>query len=211
VHKTSILLVDDHPIFLEGLRRVLEGESDLQVVSETTTVAGAVEQARRLRPDVAILDLGLKDGSGLDALPGILEGHPSTRVIVLTGYGPEKALPVLRQGARGFVCKDTASSQLLSAIRAVMRGEIWAEPQATGQLVEELMHQKREPRAEDALTPRERDVLRLAGEGRRNFEIARALAISENTVKTHVSSLMRKLEIDDRLQLTLYAARMTAT
>ena len=202
---TSVLLIDDHPIFLEGLRRILEGQSDLQVIGETDTITGAVEQARRQQPDVALLDLGLKDGNGLEALPRLMDASPPLQVIVLSGYGLEHALPALRLGARGFVSKDTASSSLLKAVRAVRRGEIWAPPQTTGQLVTELL--RREPKQENNVTPREQEVLRLVGEGRRNPEIARALEISENTVKTHISSLMRKLEIDDRLQLALYAAR----
>ena len=202
---TSVLLIDDHPIFLEGLRRILEAQDDLDVVGEADTIVGAVEQARRLQPAVALLDLGLKDGSGLDALPRLVEVCPETQVIVLSGYGPENALPALRAGARGFVSKDTASSSLLKAIRAVRRGEIWASPQSTGQLVTELF---RKERPTDPLpTPREQEVLRLVGEGKRNPEIAQTLDISENTVKTHISSLMRKLAMDDRLQLALYAAR----
>jgi DNA-binding NarL/FixJ family response regulator len=202
---SSVLLIDDHPIFLEGLRRILESQDDLRVIGETGTIAGAVEQGRRLQPDVALLDLGLKDGNGLEALPRLLEASRQTQVIVLSGQGLENALPALRLGARGFVSKDTASASLLKAVRAVQRGEIWAPPQATGQLVTELL--RREPRQEHSLTPREQEVLRLVGEGKRNPEIAQALEISENTVKTHISSLMRKLEIDDRLQLALHAAR----
>jgi NarL family two-component system response regulator LiaR len=205
MQRRSVLLIDDHLIFLEGLRRILDAQEDLEVVGETDSVAGAVEHVRRLRPDLIILDLGLRDGSGLDALPQILAECPEARVIVLSGYGPENVLPTLRMGARGFVSKDTASASLLRAIRAVLRGEIWAPRQETGQLVNELFHQGRSP--EDGITPREQDVLRLVGEGKRNPEIARALSISDNTVKTHISSLMRKLAIDDRLQLTLYAAR----
>lgn len=204
---TSVLLIDDHPIFLEGLRRILEGQSDLRVVGETDTIAGAIEQARRQQPDMALLDLGLKDGHGLEALPRLLGASPQTQVIVLSGYGRENTLPALRAGARGFVGKDTASSSLLKAIRAVQRGEIWASPQTTGQLVTELL--QREPKEENHLTPREQEVLRAVGEGKRNPEIAHALDISENTVKTHIASLMRKVGIDDRLQLALYAARGT--
>jgi len=205
--KASVLLVDDHQIFLEGLRRILEPQSDLEIIGEADTVAGAVAAAERLQPDLVLLDLGLRDGSGLDALPRLLEVSPATRVIVLSGYGPENAMPALRKGARGFVSKDTASSHLLNAIDAVRRGELWAERQAMGQLVDALLERERKPAPEDALTPRERDVLQLVGEGKRNPDIARALAISESTVKTHISSLMRKLAIDDRLQLTLHAAR----
>jgi len=124
---------------------------------------------------------------------------------VLSGYGVGNALPALRAGARGYVSKDTASASLLKAIRAVQRGEIWAPPQTTGQLVTELL--RHEPKQENNLTPREQEVLRLVGEGRRNPEIGQALDISENTVKTHIASLMRKVGIDDRLQLALYAAR----
>jgi DNA-binding NarL/FixJ family response regulator len=201
----SLLLIDDHLIFVEGLRHILEIQKDLRVVGETDSLEGAMEQIQRLRPDLVLLDLGLKDGNGLNALPRIRAQAPETRVIVLSGYGPEHVLPALRLGAHGFVSKDTASTSLLKAIRAVLRGEIWAPPQETGQLLNELSRQDRSEG--DALTPREQEVLQLIGEGKRNKEIAHALGISENTVKTHISSLVRKLGIDDRLQLILYAAR----
>jgi NarL family two-component system response regulator LiaR len=204
---TSVLLVEDHPIFREGLQRLLSAQPELEVVGETDTVSGAVEHALTLRPAVVLLDLGLKDGSGLDALPRILEEHPQTRVVVLTGYEQDKVLPALRLGARGFVSKEKASTHILEAIRAVLRGEIWAERQATGRLVDEMFERERQREVEKTLTAREQEVLRLVGEGKRNPEIARELHISENTVKTHISSLMSKLEIDDRIQLALYAAR----
>jgi DNA-binding NarL/FixJ family response regulator len=206
--RKTVLLVDDHLMFLEGLRHILEGQADLIIVGETSTTTGAVEQAQQHRPDVVLLDLGLKDGSGLDALPRILEACSETRVIVLSGYGSENVLPALRRGARGFVSKDTASAHLLKAIQAVLRGEIWAEPQATGQLVAELSPRERQRQAFESLTPREHEVLRLVGEGKRNQEIARQLFISENTIKTHISSVMRKLGIEDRIQLALFAARV---
>src|SRR4051794_23610713 len=152
---TSVLLIDDHPIFLEGLRRILEAQDDLEIVGEADTIATAVAEARRRQPAVALLDLGLKDGSGLDALPRLRDASPETQVIVLSGYGPENALPALRAGARGFVSKDTASSSLLKAIRAVRRGEIWASPQMTGQLVTALL--QKEQRVESPLTPREQE------------------------------------------------------
>src|SRR5258707_9436731 len=98
MHATSLLLIDDHPIFLEGLRRILEAQEDLAVVGEADGLASAVEQVQRHRPAVALLDLGLKDGSGLDALPRLVEVSPETQVIVLSGYGPENALPALRAG-----------------------------------------------------------------------------------------------------------------
>jgi DNA-binding NarL/FixJ family response regulator len=207
VSPISVLLVDDHRLFLDGLRRILDGQGDLKVAAEADSIARAVEQARMLQPDLTLLDLGLKDGSGLDALTRILEAAPSTQVIVVSGYGPENVLPSLRGGARGFVSKDTASSNLLRAIRAVLRGEIWADPQTTGQLVSALLQTRQEPQSEEGLTAREQDVLGLVGEGKRNPEIAQALGISENTVKTHIKSLLRKLEVEDRVQLALHSAR----
>jgi two-component system, NarL family, response regulator LiaR len=208
VPSTTVLLVDDHPVFLEGLRRVLAIQEHLEIVAEVDTVAGAVEQARALQPELVMLDLGLKDGNGLEALPRILEECPVARVLVLTGYGSEHALPALRLGARGFLRKDSASVYILRAIEAVLRGEIWAERQATARLVDELFEQAARLQTEESLTPREQEVLQLVGEGKRNLEIARQLSISANTVKTHISSLMRKLEIDDRVHLALYAARV---
>ena len=201
----SVLLVEDHPIFRDGLRRVLETQDDLQVVAETDTIVGAVEEARTQQPDVILLDLGLKDGSGLDALPRLLAECPKTRVIVLTGFGAENVLPALRSGARGFVGKDTASSQLLKAIHAVLSGEIWAERRMTAQLVDELLRQNRDQQLGETLTPRERQVLRLVGEGKRNAEIAGALFISEHTVKTHINHVFSKTSSRDRAQAIRYA------
>jgi DNA-binding NarL/FixJ family response regulator len=206
----SVLLVDDHRIFLEGLRRILDVQEFLTIVGEADTIEEAVAQAQRLQPDLTLLDLGLKDGNGLDAVPRLLEVSPRTRIIVLSGYGRENVLPALRRGACAFVSKDTASSHLLEAISAATRGELWTEQHSSAELVQMLLRQERERRPEDGLTPREKEVLRLVGAGKRNLEIARTLAISESTVKAHISSLMRKLGIDDRLQLTLHAARVTA-
>jgi DNA-binding NarL/FixJ family response regulator len=206
----TVLLVEDHPIYRDGLRRILEAQGDLRVVGETDTTVGAVEHVRTQRPDLTLLDLGLKDGSGLEVLPQLLAECPAMRVIVLTGYGAENVLPALHSGARGFVSKDSASSQLLTAIRSVLSGEIWAERRMTTALVEDLLQPRQERQAAERLTPRERQVLRLVGEGKRNPEIASALSISGHTVKTHISSLMHKLKIDDRPRLALYAARCSS-
>src|SRR5690349_19686969 len=118
---TSILLIDDHPIFLNGLRHLIEGERDLQIVGEASTIAEAIRQTRMRRPDMLILDLSLRDGNGLDALPQLLRASPHTSILVLSGLGSENLLPALRRGARGFVSKDTASTHLLSALRAIRR------------------------------------------------------------------------------------------
>jgi NarL family two-component system response regulator LiaR len=177
------------------------------VVGETDTVAETVEKARALQPDIVLLDVVLKDGSSVEAIEQILQVSSKSRVLVLSGQGAENVMPTLRRGARGFVSKDTASDHLLEAIQAVLEGGIWSEPKATGKLVDEMRAREKQRKKEEDLTPREQEVLQLVGEGKRNAEIARILCISEHTVKTHVSSLMQKLEIDDRLQLTLYAAR----
>lgn len=176
-------------------------------MGEASTIVDATEQVRDLRPGLVVLDLDLGDRDGLDLLPLIREESPQTRVIVLTGLGEDCALPALRQGASGFLRKDSASDHLLDAVRAVLRGEVWTPPQVARHVMKELLERDRQRDVESSLTPREREVLRLVGEGRRNQEIARTLFISEHTVKTHIASLMRKLEIDDRLRLTLYASR----
>jgi DNA-binding NarL/FixJ family response regulator len=205
---TSILLIDDHPIFLSGLRHLIEGERDLQIVGEASSIAEAIRQTRLRRPDVLILDLSLRDGNGLDALPELLRVSPDTSVLVLSGLGSENLLPALRRGARGFVSKDTASKHLLSAVRAIRQGKIWAERSIPKELAQDLLVQDQRRRTLEGLTPREQEVLTLVGEGRRNRDISRLLFISENTVKTHICSLLRKLGIEDRVQLALHAARV---
>src|SRR5437016_587762 len=202
--KLTILIVDDHPVFRDGLRSLLRTQHDLQVVGETESVAGALAEVRAHKPDVVLLDLTLKDGTGFEALPRICEEAPKTQVIVVTGQGMEQMRKAMDLGARGFVTKDTASADLLEAIRAVLSGKLWRGHEAT----QKLLGQRPASVAEESLeslTPREQEILRLVGQGKRDAEIARELSISQHTVKTHVSSVMGKLGIDDRLKLTLYA------
>jgi DNA-binding NarL/FixJ family response regulator len=204
--KTSILVADDHPIFRDGLRRLLNSLDDVEIVQETETVAETVATVLSLRPDLLLLDLALKDGSGFEVLARLRGEAPETLVVVVTGLGIENMAEAFRRGARGFVTKDTASADLLNAIGAVLAGNTWPEHP----VMPPPPKLEKERQATEKLTPRERELLRLVGQGQRDGQIARSLSISEHTVKTHVASLMRKLGIDDRLKLALYASRVDA-
>jgi DNA-binding NarL/FixJ family response regulator len=188
-----------------GIRDTLEPEGDREVVGQVDTLVQGIEAARSRPADVALLDLRLLGGRTLDGLSSLVGACPETMVIALTDVETDCALPALRAGARGIVTATAPSETLAAAIRSVARGRIWLEGESAAGLVDVMLHQDRESRGDDKLTPREREVLGLVADGRRNKEIARALGIKIRTVKCHVSSLLQKLGAEDRLQLALYS------
>jgi len=203
-HRIRVLLADDHQVVRQGLRTFLEVQEDIEVVGEAADGAACVEQAEALRPDVVLLDLKMPGVDGIEALRMLRgRGNPA-RVLVVTSFAEQSTVvPAVRAGAAGYVFKDVAPQALASAVRAVHAGHVLLQPEVAAAL---LSGDAGEGRAV-ALTEREREVLGEIARGRSNREIARALVLSEKTVKAHVSSIFVKLGVADRTQAALYAVR----
>jgi DNA-binding NarL/FixJ family response regulator len=198
-----VLVVDDHPVVRQGLRTFLDLQDDITVVGEAADGAGCVDAALQLHPDVVLLDLRMPGSDGVEALRGLRsEGSPA-RVLVITSFTePSAVLPAVRAGAAGYVYKDVDPPALAAAIRAVHAGHVLLHPD-----VAQLLAAGEAQPAGVRLTARERQVLTELARGRSNREIARALTLSEKTVKTHVSAILTKLGVQDRTQAALYAVR----
>ena len=210
---TSVLLVDDQPLLRTGFRMILSAESDLRVVGEAGDGASAVELARRLRPDVVLMDIRMPGMDGIQATralagPGVEE---PVKVLILTTFGlDEYVVESLRAGASGFLLKDAPPEDLVEAIRIVAAGEALLAPSVTRRLLDRVAS-RLPPANEDTipalsqLTEREMEVLKLMARGMSNAEIAEKLVISETTVRTHVSRVLSKLELRDRVQAVILA------
>lgn len=207
--RIRLLVCDDHPVVRQGLRTFLDARDDLEVVAEAGDGEEAVRKARHLAPDVVLMDLLLPgELDGIAATARIVADRPDTRVLVLTSYaGDDNVLPAVRAGAVGYLLKDIDPADLEAAIRAAHRGEAVLAPRVTGVVLAAATSDQRSHRRLRELTTRERQVLALLGEGLTNRLIARRLGVAEKTVKTHVSHLLAKLELADRTQAALLAAR----
>ena len=201
----SVLIVDDHPVVRQGLRVLLEVQDGIEVVGEAGDGASALALAAERAPDVILLDLKLPGMDGLAVLGELNARHDPSRVLVLTSVTDHtSAAAAVRAGATGVLYKDVDPDALVRAIRAVHDGHLLLAPEAAGT----LLHSASAPaRGLDALTSREREVLAELTHGRSNREIARALQVSEKTVKAHVSSVLAKLGVQDRTQAALLAVR----
>jgi DNA-binding NarL/FixJ family response regulator len=200
-----IILVDDHAIVREGVRAILDGRDDMQVIGEFANGTEALAVAAKLAPDLALVDLKMPGISAVDTIRGLHAQVPGIRVLVFTSFGEDSLIrATLDAGAIGYLLKDALQSDLVRAIRSVAAGEAFLAPAAQRQLMELL----RKPRSErEALTAREADVLRLIAEGLSNKQIARRLNLTEGTVKGYVSQILAKLHLEDRTQAALYAVR----
>ena len=209
--RRRVLLADDHQLVRAGLRVLIDALPDFEVVAEVGDGVEAVEQARKLQPDLALLDLSMPRMSGLEAATAMRIGSPGTRVIVLSMHASEQHFAAaLKAGATGYVIKDAAVNELAEALRAVAGGDHYVSPRISGAVMESLA---RNLRGEEvgtggpALSPRQRQVLQLIAEGRNTREIAGQLHVSVKTVETHRAELMRRLDIHDVAGLTRYAIR----
>jgi DNA-binding NarL/FixJ family response regulator len=208
--KIRIILVDDHTILREGLKAMLSRVEDLEIVGEAGDGWDAVALAQHLEPDVVIMDLAMPGMDGLEATRRIVKICPKTRVLVLSQHDNERYIvPVLNAGAMGYVLKRSVGAELLSAIRAAHRGECIV-PESVAEMLERgAPHAASETAAaDDLLTEREKEILKLVAEGRTNQEIAELLALSKKTVMCHRANIYQKLGTHNRTELIKYALRL---
>lgn len=203
----TVLLVDDHPLFRCGVAQLIESQDGFEVVGEAASAEQGVSMASSLKPDLVLMDLNMGESSGLDALKQIKDAGLETHVIMLTVSDTEQDfIKAVRAGAEGYLLKDSEPEKILEKLRQAARGEtVFTEP-----LMNLLLEAMREgapapPATEECLTTRERQILRLIAAGRSNKHIARELNISDGTVKVHVKNLLRKLNLQSRLEAAVWA------
>ena len=205
----SVVIADDQELVREGLRMMLEAEDDIEVVGEAENGRRALELSRRHDPDVILMDVRMPELDGVEATRRILEAGSPARVIILTTFDlDEYVFEAIRAGASGFLLKDVRPGELVDAIRVVAAGEALLAPSVTRRLLDRFAREvpdERAPPSLDDLTDRELDVLRLVAQGLSNAEIAGRLVVSEATVKTHVSHVLAKLGLRDRVQAVVLA------
>jgi DNA-binding NarL/FixJ family response regulator len=200
VRKIRILTVDDHQLLREGIAAVLEGQEDMALVGEACNGREAIESFRRLRPDVTLMDLRMPEMSGIEAISAIRAEFANARIIVLTTYaGDAQAAAALKAGASGYLLKNLVRKELIETIRAVHGGKRRVPPEIATEIAEHV--------ADDALTERELEVLRRVAAGKSNKLIATELDISEGTVKTHMKSILPKLDASDRTHAVMIALK----
>ncbi len=208
-NRISVLIADDHTMLRQGLKQILELECDIEVIAQASNGSEAIQLAKEHRPDVILMDINMPGINGLQAIKQIKDEKLTSKIIVLTIHEDREYLfKTLQMGAEGYVLKDAEPKALVDAIRNVHSGRSYIQPNMTMELVREFnrvtLHEK-DRHNENNLTSREIEVLELIAEGMINKEIAKALYISEKTVKNHVSNIFRKLNVSDRTQAAIYA------
>ncbi len=206
--RQRILLVDDHEVVRLGLKALLEQNPNFEIVAEAATARDALEKTELHKPDVVVMDIRLKGGSGIEACQEITERFPETKVIMLTSYAEDEMLfSAIRAGAAGYVLKQIGGDDLVRAIEAVGRGEALLDPAVTQRVFQEVRKAAREEEASAfaELTQQEMHVLQLVSEGRTNRQIAEILYLGEGTVRNYVSSILSKLNVRNRAEAAAYA------
>jgi DNA-binding NarL/FixJ family response regulator len=202
-----ILLVEDHILFQESLGRLLDAQPGMSVVGGATTVVDAVMKARQLKPDIILMDFTLPDGTGVEATQTILAEQPAIKIIFLTIHEEdEKIFDAIRHGALGYLPKNVSSSRLLSYLQGLERGEVALQPEVTARILKEFAHLPARDditaEAKSRLTVRQREILQELKTGATNRQIAARLVISEQTVKNHVSRILKKLNLKSRHEIS---------
>jgi DNA-binding NarL/FixJ family response regulator len=206
---TRVFLLDDHEIVRRGLRELLEAEDDVHIVGEAGTAADALARIPPTRPDVAVLDVRLPDGNGVEVCREVRSRHPEIRCLMLTSFSDDEALfQAIMAGAAGYLLKQVRGTDLVTAIRNVAAGQSLLDPAITAQVLERLRKGNEEDERLAHLTPQERNILELIAEGLTNRQIAERVHLAEKTVKNYVSNLLAKLGMERRTQAAVYAARL---
>lgn len=206
--KTPIrmLLVDDHAIVRKGIRALLAEIGDIEIVAEAGDGREAVAQVQATKPDVILMDLVMPVMDGIEAIQRIIVAQPAARILVLTSFAADdKVFPAIKAGALGYLLKDSEPADLVEAIRQVYRGQLSLDPTIARKVLQEIRHPPERPPTPDPLTEREMEVLRLVAKGMTNPEIAGQLTVTEATVRSHVSHILDKLHLANRVQAALYA------
>jgi two-component system, NarL family, response regulator NreC len=210
-HEISVLLADDHSIVRRGLRSMIEGQPDMTVVGEAITGREVVQMCEQLRPKLAIVDIAMPQLNGIDATEQVIKHCPDTKVIILSMHADEAyILRALTAGAKAYILKDSAETDLLPAIQAVLRGRPYFSPRVANMLLEDYVRFLRQRNLQDTydlLTEREKEVLQLIAEGRSNKEVANLLNLGVSTVETHRGNIMQKLDLHSTAEIVLYAMR----
>lgn len=208
----QVLIVDDHAIVRKGVRALLAEVDGIEVVGEAGNGKEAVTLAEELNPDVIMMDLVMPVMDGVEAISKIIAQHKEVRIIALTSFATDdKVFPAIKSGALGYILKDSEPERLIDAIQQVHRGEPSLDPSIARKVLNELSRPTRQPISPDPLTEREIEVLRMVARGFGNQEIADQLTIAEVTVRTHVSHILSKLHLANRVQAALYALREDLT
>lgn len=200
-----VLIVDDHALIREGLRKLLELEEDIQVIGEAGDGQGAINVARKHQPDVIIMDINMPGTDGILATKVIKKEMPGINIIALTVHEDDQVVEMVRAGVSAYILKDVAGQELITTIRKVVEGNVFIHPRVASRVVKELSADRR--RMETKLTKREKDILDFLVKGHSNKEMADAMYISEKTVKNHLTNIFRKLSVKDRTQAAVYALK----
>jgi two-component system, NarL family, response regulator LiaR len=207
-----VMVVDDHPVVRRGIKSLLGEEEDIQVVGEAVNGKDAIEKVESLHPDVILMDLVMPEMGGIEAIEKITAAFPMVRILVMTSFAADdKVFPSIKAGALGYLLKDSDPEDLIRMIRQVFRGELSIHPTIARKVIQELNRPAQEPLTPSPLTEREVEILQLLAQGVENKEIARRLVVRDATVRTHVSNILSKLQLANRVQATLYSLRTGLT
>jgi len=205
--KISVIIVDDHAVVRQGLSTFLELQGDIEVVAEASNGIEAIETVKEHQPDIVLMDLEMPEMDGIETTRQIRAQHPDLKIIILTSFATkDKILPAIKAGASSYELKDISPSELVEAIRVTYQGETHLHPKVVKQLMENIA-ENTDQRNPEALTERELEVLKQIAAGLDNRQIAKELFISEKTVKTHISNILFKLDLDSRTQAAIYALK----
>ena len=204
-----VFLLDDHEIVRRGLRELLEAEEDIEVVGEATTAEEALARVPAVKPHVAVLDVRLPDGNGVEVCRDIRSSHPDIKCLMLTSHADDEALfDSIMAGASGYVLKQVRGVELVDGIRRIAQGQSLLDPTVTARVLERLRHAPEEDERFSSLTEQERRILMLLADGLTNRQIAEQMYLAEKTVKNYVSNLLSKMGMNRRTEAAVYAARL---